>query len=253
MFRDDDCFCSPLRWQEIDWAPCPGLPSTLGGEQMMCAVRHCGGLGADRREACCVSRRLRPWRRLRVPRGAQRESDWECADHCAHARGGCVPRRCWRVVCWRHGAVVARSAVLGRAVSADGAGAVRVGGGRCCGQRRLCGGVCWQRLPAVQARGVCAWGCERVGLHCGACAERILVDGGLRGGVLFDGEPGRRVDAAGEGQRARRRLEGDALRRWRRNRCWEHAELCAQPSAAAADAVGEPVTCGWGAFEGCVQ
>ncbi|KAF8278214.1 putative dispersed gene family protein 1 (DGF-1) [Trypanosoma cruzi] len=42
------------------------------------------------------------------------------------------------------------------------------------------------------------------GSGCGACAERLFVDGGLRGGVPFDGEPGRRVDAAGEGQRARR-------------------------------------------------
>ncbi|RNC40895.1 putative dispersed gene family protein 1 (DGF-1) [Trypanosoma cruzi] len=38
----DDCFCVPLRWQEIDWAPWPGLLSTLGGEQMVCAVPHCG-------------------------------------------------------------------------------------------------------------------------------------------------------------------------------------------------------------------
>ncbi|RNC45848.1 putative dispersed gene family protein 1 (DGF-1) [Trypanosoma cruzi] len=42
MFRDDDCLCSPLRWQEIDWTPCPGLLSALGGERMVCAVPHCG-------------------------------------------------------------------------------------------------------------------------------------------------------------------------------------------------------------------
>ncbi|RNF13162.1 putative dispersed gene family protein 1 (DGF-1) [Trypanosoma cruzi] len=52
MFRDDDCLCSPLRWQEIDWTPCPGLLSTLGGEQMMCAMPYCGCM-APLGTTCC--------------------------------------------------------------------------------------------------------------------------------------------------------------------------------------------------------